>query len=146
MAHASDVGKEKNETNSAFYDVELGLYTAPSGLGAVAGQGLFTDHDIAKRSTIGAYTGKLLTAAEKEARYPKNDARYVFQLSANRFIDASDANLSSIARFANHKPRKSANAEINQRGNVRATKRIPEGNEIFVTYGPRYRIPTKTIS
>ncbi len=106
-----------------------------------AGMGLFADKDFKKNQVIMPYTGEYLTLKQKIKRYPKNDAKYLFQLSDNVFIDAVDPKKSSLARYANHKPARFANAKLTSKGNITAIKVIKSGSEIFVNYGRSFRLP-----
>jgi hypothetical protein len=85
--------------------------------------GAFSTVAIEKGSTIGEYTGELLTRRQVEARYwgtrkeNKKDRKwrqsrqrrnqglsgdYLFDMGNDLFIDGEDADVSSWCRFANH--------------------------------------------
>ena len=53
---------------------------------AGAGKGLFTTAPLKKGDVI-RYSGQMLTKAQFEQRYPLDNADYVIQLGANRFLD-----------------------------------------------------------
>eukprot|EP00986_Skeletonema_menzelii_P010365 scaffold5047_cov127-Skeletonema_menzelii.AAC.9 len=87
------------------------------------GMGAFSTVAIEKGTTLGEYTGEVLTRAEVEARYwgtrkeSTNDRKwrksrgrrnqgisgdYLFDMGNDLFIDGEDADVSSWCRFANH--------------------------------------------
>ena len=113
-----------------------------------AGKGLFSKTTIKKDTIITQYTGELLTAKQFTTRYQTpTHAKYVFKINFNHFIDAICSN-SGVGRYANTKTVRSQNNAtftINYKtkpptANIKATKTIPPNTEIFVHYGPSYKI------
>ena len=85
-----------------------------------------------------------MTHFEYKQRYPNEDADYVFKLHNNMYIDGINPQLSSVGRYANTKPRHqnarfSVSAVCN-RVTIKATRLIPAGSEIYVSYGRGYTI------
>jgi hypothetical protein len=154
-------------------DQAVGLRVKPSGLGKKSGNGLFVDMPQKwKRETpnkpvfesgdiICEYTGKLLTTAELNQKYPGSSrGAYVVPIRYkvgkkwyHRYIDAAKPHKSGVARYANHcrdadkqaKKCKGNNARFASENNghnpfifLEATKNIRDGDEIFADYGERY--------
>ena len=125
------------------FQKEHHLKLAPSGI-PNAGLGLFTMRDIEPNERIVEYTGRVRGPSEGIG------GNYVLEVSKNPpvHIDAASTQ-SSIARYANHCRQQNERAR-NCRGNnakyrkyrghiyVRASKRIPAGQEVFVSYGNSY--------
>jgi hypothetical protein len=132
MSHIDLTSDEYQES-----DHKHGVMTKKSTI-PKAGNGLFADRAFKINQVIIPYKGERLTKAQKEARYPKNNAKYLLQLSDNVFIDAASIHHSNLARYANHKPFSQANAKITNRGNITAKKPIKKGSEIFITYGNQF--------
>ncbi len=109
-----------------------------------AGLGLFAYHpaqDIVFREgdTIVRYEGEAISRAELQDRYGDKTAPYAFSLSTNRAIDA--AGHRGIGSLANRAPPASRNnATFTSTGLVKATRNIRHGQEIFLAYGPSYRL------
>ncbi|MBN9296037.1 MAG: SET domain-containing protein-lysine N-methyltransferase [Filimonas sp.] len=107
-----------------------------------AGKGLFTSKDIAKGDRIVEYKGKI--TSWKEAAHEDNG--YIFYATRNHVIDARHfpkhlARYANDARGIGRVKGKINNAEyVKKEGKVfiEATKNIPAGSEIFVSYGPEY--------
>ncbi len=106
-----------------------------------AGFGLFATKRMAKDARIAAYTGQRRTRAQVNERYGGDTGQYVLCRSDNECFDASASN-SSLARFANDARGSSfANNAWFTRGATRgppllcATRAIPVGREVFVSYG-----------
>lgn len=97
----------------------IDILQAPDG----KGMGAFASVDICKGTTLGEYTGEVLTRREVEARYwglrreTRHDRKwrnsrrrrnqglsgdYLFDIGSDLFIDGEDADVSSWCRFANH--------------------------------------------
>ena len=97
----------------------IDILPAPDG----KGMGAFASVDIRKGTTLGEYTGEVLTRREVEARYwglrreTRHDRKwrnsrrrrnqglsgdYLFDIGSDLFIDGEDADVSSWCRFANH--------------------------------------------
>ena len=126
----------------------LGLQVKKSTI-ANAGRGLYTTRDIKKGDVIGRYAGQLISTTMLNDRYgagKKDNAPYA--LAASRSAHSSghkivdSACLRGIMSMANSKKTRSqSNArfsdQIRKDGtvNVRATKNIHAGNEIFIFYG-----------
>ena len=127
--------------------LELRPSTVPgAGLGLFAvGQGFQPGEFIAQ------YTGDILDKRELERRYGKYTAPYAILLKKNVCIDS--ATHRSIASLVNHRPVSLVNSRFkwlymrNPQGiELCATKRIQNGEEIFVNYGPNYRLHEKNSS
>ena len=107
-----------------------------------AGQGGFARVDLKKGTTIGRYTvGTIKLDADQLP--PMNDRTHIWQKNANTFFDAEKTN--SIAGKYNSCTARDAkrtgcsqNAKINSVGNVKLTKNVKKGAEIFVPYGKDY--------
>jgi SET domain-containing protein len=122
---------------------EKDLIVKRSGL-AGSGKGLFTRKNIRKGTVIAEYKGTVSTW--KEADHGDGKNRYIFYINRNRVIDAKP-HTRSVARYAND-----AQGTIKQKGIqnnseyvenkekvfIIATKDIPAGSEIFVSYGKEY--------
>ncbi len=113
-----------------------------------SGKGLYTTTPIKKGEQIIVYEGDTLTWKEVRARYNNDilDANYLFWVKSNVWIDAQET-MESKARYANDANGFSRvkgltnNAEYNVIKGVPyivATKNIPKGAEIFVSYGADY--------
>ena len=63
--------------------------------------GLFAKHDIPSDTPIGEYIGAILNRKQSEELCECKRV-YLFQVSDNRFIDASDPLTSSVIRYINH--------------------------------------------
>jgi uncharacterized protein len=109
-----------------------------------AGFGLFTDVFIPKGTRIIQYTGKVTNWEDADHQEGLNP--YIYFVSDDHVIDAARRK-KSLARYANDargmKKIKglSNNAEYIEEGNkvyIEATKDIPAGEEIFVSYGKEY--------
>ena len=90
----------------------------------------------------------MLTAKQFTTRYQTpTHAKYVFKINSNHFIDAIYS-IAGVGRYANTKTVRSQNNAtftINYKtkpptANIKATKTIPPNTEIFVHYGPSYKI------
>lgn len=100
---------------------------------SIAGLGLFTLEDIEKGGFVIEYVGPILTA--KQAN--KKAGKYLFETSANRFIDGT--NRTNIARYINHSCKPNAETEvIKGRVFVFAKRKIKAGEELFYDYGKEY--------
>jgi hypothetical protein len=112
---------------------------------AAAGKGLFAKKEFKKDAIIAPYGGKVLSKAELDRKYPGDKlAPYALQAGKNKFIDAKRTN-SGVARYANDcrtanskaKQCKGNNARLTGK-NLKASKKIKNGSEIFAGYGPSY--------
>jgi uncharacterized protein len=111
-----------------------------------AGKGLFTDRDIRKGELVCEYEGERITWAEAEKRNEKERGGYVYYINAKNCIDAFDykdtfgryandaAGVGRIPGFRNN----STYDVVKKKVYIRATRNIPAGSEIFVSYGPQY--------
>ncbi|MEO8412623.1 MAG: SET domain-containing protein [Ginsengibacter sp.] len=113
-----------------------------------AGNGLFTQQFIARGARITEYTGEITTwkkvlQIEKETKVLN---RYLYYLHANHVIDA-DNQLETFARYANDAKglmkisglvNNCKYVEDNGRVFMEATKNIPAGAEILISYGREY--------
>jgi hypothetical protein len=108
-----------------------------------AGLGLFIERFVSAGTIIGQYTGVTRQAAGHTR------TAYDLQVSGGRIVDASDPENSSLFRYANHKPRKTANVRFsnatdgtfeNACRTIITTKDIngsrTNPKEIFINYGP----------
>lgn len=136
--------QEKNVHDSRIVNVKKS--TLPN-----AGLGLFALHDLKKGSHVAFYHGREID--DKEIHEIKEEERcYILQISRTVFVNAKEMN-SCFGRFANTLTRQnkvdfptlSINAKFmcnnkNNTARIVATKNIPKGSEIFLSYGPRYWI------
>lgn len=119
-----------------------GLSLQPSSIPG-SGVGLFSMKRIKKNQIISPYTGVNMT---KQA-YSADRSGYGVYLPGNRVLDARSTQ-SSMARYANscrttnknqkHCPGNNAKLAYNARQgtyNLKATKVIPAGREVFASYG-----------
>ena len=104
-----------------------------------AGLGVFATKPFAVNEAISPYIGETLTKTQMEERYGQDVAPYALKLSKNRFIDSACKR--GTGSFINTKPgHNNARFSVHHTSaTVRATRPIPAGKEIFVTYGPRYK-------
>ncbi len=109
-----------------------------------AGKGLFTSVPISRNTRIVEYNGILTTWSKVKHDEGKN--RYIFYVNRNHVIDASGPR-ASVARYANDANglRKAKRFRNNAAYRVEdgkvyivATKDIPAGGEILVSYGKEY--------
>jgi uncharacterized protein len=109
-----------------------------------AGKGLFTNKFIPKGTRIVEYKGKITTW--KEVDHHDGTNGYIFYVKRNHVIDAQPFK-KAVARYANDSkglrrlPGLVNNAEYVEDGNrifIQATKDIPAGSEILVSYGKEY--------
>ena len=97
------------------------------------GKGVFACEDIPKDACIVEYTGRVVSAKEKE-----NDrGRYNFWVSATKMVNGNVR--SNRARYINHSCRPNCTAE-GPRGRVfiLARRRIKAGEELTYNYGKEY--------
>jgi len=109
-----------------------------------AGQGLFTKKFIEKGTRIVEYKGRKTTWKEVKQQTEFNG--YVYYVNRNFVIDAKD-HLKTFGRFANDAKGLNKKKDIKNNSRyvvydekvfIEATKDIPEGGEIFVSYGKGY--------
>ena len=124
---------------------QLQLKIAPSGI-KESGDGLFTLKAIKKGETVTPYEGKLMTTTE----WKQNPSEYGIQITKNYVIDARSTQ-SGLGRWANDcRPQNRADGDcannnckfsINRQrktAKIVATRNIPAGAELFVSYGANY--------
>jgi SET domain-containing protein len=101
------------------------------------GLGLFATRDLPRGTEIVEYKGRRIhTPRAKELEWVRAN-RYLFEINSHWTIDGSSRR--NLARYVNHACRPNAEAVLTGGRMVyRATKRIPEGNEITVDYGKEY--------
>ncbi len=128
----------ENEDND---DVEVKDSYILTQEGESAGKGLFAGKDFKKNDYICDYDGVLilLDVAEDD----NHESEYVFKLNSDWAIDAIHP-YSCFGRYANDAIKRSKiNAEIIKRNGLltaelRAIKKIKNGDEIYVSYGDGY--------
>ena len=111
------------------------------------GYGFFANRRYKKGERIIVYTGEVITDAEKKARYPDNDAKYLVYVMHDTYIDARDADTSSDARYINSSGGGYNNAAMHPQHsenqhtiNIVATHDIAPGEEVFMPYGSAYHM------
>jgi len=122
-----------------------GLQIKPSGI-PNAGLGLFTSKPFTNNQTIARFGGDIVPYEQ----YRENPSGYGIHIN-NRTILDSKSTQSGMARYANTCKTEnrrdgdcvSNNSRIvvnprNQTASLRATRRIPIGNEVFAAYGNRF--------
>jgi hypothetical protein len=98
-----------------------------------AGLGLITQDPIERGGFVIEYIGPVLSKAEADTR----GGRYLFETSANRFIDGKGRD--NLARYINHSCRPNCEVEV-RRGRVFVFARRPieAGEELGLDYGEEY--------
>ena len=111
-----------------------------------AGKGLFTLKDIKKGQLICEYEGEKITWNEAIKRNDKGKGGYVYYISDKVCIDAytlkktfgryanDAAGLARVSKLRNN----STYHEVKNRVYIKATRNIPAGSEVFVSYGRPY--------
>ena len=111
-----------------------------------AGKGLFTLSDIKKGKLVCEYEGEKITWADATARNDKNKGGYVYYINEKICIDAYEYK-NTFGRYANDAAgltrlkgvrNNSTYDVIKNKVFIRATRNIPAGSEIFVSYGRSY--------
>src|SRR5262245_16470726 len=109
-----------------------------------AGKGLFTKVFIPKGTSIVEYKGTISTW--KEVNHDEGQNRYIFYVNRNHVIDAHN-HPEALARYANDamglqkvKGLQNNSKYVEEKGKIfiEATKDIPAGSEILVSYGKEY--------
>ena len=114
-----------------------------------AGKGAFARKDIATKTKLGEYSGRLI---DKEAFDKLKDTLYTFEVTKKFegryylfYIDASDPKHSSLLRYVNgalgKKQKKLVNVESYQYAEkiyYRACRDIKKGEELIIDYGDNY--------
>lgn len=126
----------------------MGLKVAESDIPG-AGQGLFTTWPRKAGDKIVPYVGEDLTPAESDARYGEHATHpYTLEHAPDELTDAACRR--GTGAFANHKPLSRANCRFSRGRDgvtwIVAVKRIREGSELTVSYGPRYRLVQPGVS
>ena len=113
-----------------------------------AGKGLFATKKFKKKKTIGSYAGENISVAENNRRYgggERDNAPYALSArnAPGRILDsACSRSLLSLANSKRQRKRNNAKFSSHMKGdgtiNVISTKRIKEGDEIFIDYGKGY--------
>ena len=121
----------------AHRQVEVQESTIPN-----SGQGGFARVDLKKGAMVGRYTVGTMKLDANQLP-PMNDRTHIWQKNANTFFDAEKTNsISGKFNACTSKDAKSIgcsnNAKINSVGNVKLTKNVKKGQEIFVPYGRDY--------
>lgn len=123
--------------------LEKHLYVKRSTIPA-SGKGLFTKVFIPKGTRIVEYKGRMTTWKEVNHQDGKNG--YIYYIDRNHVIDASTYQ-KALGRFANDAQglqkvkgvrNNSVYTEDNYRVYIEATRDIPAGSEILVSYGKEY--------
>lgn len=111
-----------------------------------AGKGLFTKVNIRKGEKIIEYKGRIITWKQHEKLAEQDKGGYAFYVNKNYVIDAYDTP-QYFARYANDARGISRlegvrnNAVYEEKKkivHIVATRNIPAGSEIFVSYGDEY--------
>jgi len=111
-----------------------------------SGQGLFAKKEFKKGEIITRYRGKAINKAESD----RTDSGYAVEINRNLFVDGKDTQ-SGFGRWSNDCrarskalkvcPGNNAKLAVSTRHktvNVKATKKIKKGGEIYVAYGSHY--------
>ena len=116
-----------------------------------AGLGLYAERDYKKGETITKYSGKQVSSDN----HKYDDSEFKFQFSKDTSI-VSNSTQDEVGRYANTCRQKQKKDKICKGNNARfkahkrngrvrvriaASKPIKKGQEIFVSYGPGFRIP-----
>ena len=111
-----------------------------------AGKGLFTLNDIKKGQIVCEYEGERITWKDAIERNDHDKGGYVYYINKNNCIDAyhykntfgryanDAAGVGRIKGFRNN----STYDVVKNKVFIRATRNIPAGSEIFVSYGRSY--------
>ena len=134
--------------------IKYKIRIAQTTLTGVSGKGLFAfnntnNKDIVFKSNdnIITYRGQPVSADDLEQRYGNKTAPYAVMINKSSFIDAGCER--GVGSFANNKARSKANAKLSLNKGVitlKATKKIRNGDEIFVSYGDVYRLKEEGVS
>ena len=118
-----------------------GVEVAPSTIPG-AWRGLFATVPLKRGSVIADYTVDTKALSEEEFQVLLSSGRATHvALVRGKYLDASDG-VSSIAGMLNRAPSgRKNNARINKLGYVVLTRPVKARREIFLAYGPSYRMP-----
>lgn len=123
------------------FDLKVKKSTLPG-----AGKGLFTKENIKKGELVCEYEGELITWKEAIIRNDKNKGGYVYYISDKVCIDAFHYK-KTFGRYANDAAgltrikglrNNSVYFEKKKKVFIKATRNIPAGSEVFVSYGKEY--------
>ena len=106
-----------------------------------AGRGLFAKKAIQRHQYIADYTvgTEKLSKAEFEAKRRAGQATHIALIRGD-YYDASDAQR-SVAGMANRASTGGRNnLKLTSTGRIRATRNIPAGTELLLSYGNAYRL------
>ena len=147
-AHVKKGGRCKKKTCGSLplcwiHLKERGLKIAKSSI-PNSGKGVFATKNFDKGALVGNYFGQELTRDQLNKRYGATNADfapYGLAYSNNTFLDAACKR--SYSSMINHKPSSQANVSfsvdrLNRRINVKTSKPIKKGDELFVNYGRDY--------
>ena len=116
-----------------------------------AGFGLYAERDYKKGETIAKYTGKQVSTNDPKYK----DSQYKFQYSKSTSL-VSNSTQDAVGRYANTCRKEQKRGKICKGNNagfkahkrngrlrvrIAASRPIKKGQEIFVAYGPGFRIP-----
>ena len=106
---------------------------------AVHGRGLFALCDIPIGKTLGRYVGKDVSFEDVCKRYKPNQPSFVFQVGG-RYIDGADDSSANVFKFLNdyRGSGRTHNVVLTYTGCIKTRRRIAEGEELLVTYGPSF--------
>ena len=109
--------------------VKIGTSSIPE-----AGQGVFALRKFKKNSVVGCYVGKSYYPEQKNML--QKDGMYSLEVCAGAaIIDASTCG--NFTAYINDQSRCS-NCKFNENGEIKATRDIQVGEELFMSYGPQY--------
>ena len=110
------------------------------GSSGVSGRGLFARKPIRKNEIVADYTfGEPITPATYHSKRQAGTATHVAFINKQHY-DASDSS-TTVAGMANRAPKgKRNNLQLTKTGKLKASRAVPEGRELFLSYGPAFRI------
>lgn len=113
------------------------VQVAPS---SVAGRGLFAKKNISKGEIVADFThAAVISQAELMRMRAQGTATHVAQVGA-KLYNASNPN-KTVAGMANRAPKGQRNTlQLTKTGKVRASQNVKAGSELFLAYGPGYRL------
>jgi uncharacterized protein len=106
---------------------------------AIHGRGVFATRSLPSGTHIGRYTGRRYSAAEAAERDWDNDITYAFGLSDGTTIDGGDGGNATCHLNHSCRPNCVAHELADEDGSlhieIRTTRRIQVGEELFIDYG-----------
>jgi hypothetical protein len=115
---------------------------------AYPGRRVIATRRIPAHTVVGEYTGEILTAAQKHARYPEGcneekEGGYVFDNGKGLYIDAFDPRLNNVTRYVNgactsYPANTTATPEGGKVHILTHARAIEKGEELWLNYGPAY--------